>query len=218
MTPVQIKICGITNVRDAKACVELGAQLIGLNFYPRSPRYIEPNVGRQIVETLPADADAVGVFVDGNTEEIRKIAKTARVRSVQLHGNFSPETARELTSEFRVIRVFSTHPRFRPEEASLFPDCDVLIDAHHRGLRGGTGQTCDWPAARATLAFARFLILSGGLNTRNVGRAIAAVRPHAVDVCSGVERTPGVKDHRAVKNFVAAVRTAAHLTDASSAR
>ena len=218
MIPVQIKICGITNARDAKACVELGAALIGLNFYSRSPRYIEPNVGRQIVETLPADADAVGVFVDGNAEEIRKMAKTARVRCVQLHGNFSPETAHELASEFRVIRVFSTHARFRPEDVSLLPDCDVLIDAHHPDLRGGTGRKCNWPAARATLAFARFLILSGGLNTQNVGRAIAAVRPHAVDVCSGVERTPGVKDHRAVKNFVAAVRRAERLTETSTAK
>ena len=208
MIPVQIKICGITNARDAKACVELGAALIGLNFYSRSPRYIEPNVGRQIVETLPADADAVGVFVDGNAGEIRGTAKSARVRSVHLHGNFSPETARELASEFRVIRVFSTHARFRPDDVSVFPDCDVLIDAHHPDLRGGTGRTSNWPAARATLAFARFLILSGGLNAQNVSRAIKAVMPHAVDVCSGVERTPGVKDHRVIKDFITAVRAA----------
>ena len=218
MGPLQIKICGITNPTDAKACVDMGAHLIGLNFYPRSPRYIEPSVGRQIVDTLPADVDTVGVFVDGNAGEIRGTAKSARVRSVQLHGNFSPETARELASEFRVIRVFSTHARFRPDDVSVFPDCDVLIDAHHPDLRGGTGQTCDWSAAHATLAFVRFLILSGGLNAQNVGRAIAAVMPNAVDVCSGVERAPGVKDHRAVKNFVAAVRKAEHLTDASSAR
>ena len=218
MTPIQIKICGVTNARDAKACVELGVQLIGLNFYSRSPRYIEPSVGREIAEALPADTDAVGVFVDGNAEEIREAAKTARVRSVQLHGNFSPKTARELASEFRVIRVFSTHARFRPEDVSLFSDCDVLIDAHHPDLRGGTGQTCNWPAARATLAFARFLILSGGLNAQNVGHAIQAVTPHAVDVCSGVESAPGMKDHRTIKNFVAAVRRTEHLTNASSAR
>jgi len=218
MTPIQIKICGVTNARDAKACVELGVQLIGLNFYSRSPRYIEPSVGREIAEALPADTDAVGVFVDGDAEEIRKTAKTARVRSVQLHGNFSPETAHDLASEFRVIRVFSTHARFRPEDVSLFSDCDVLIDAHHPDLRGGTGQTCNWPAARATLAFARFLILSGGLNAQNVGHAIQAVTPHAVDVCSGVESAPGMKDHRTIKNFVAAVRRTEHLTNASSAR
>ena len=216
MIPVQIKICGITNTTDARACAELGAQLIGLNFYPQSPRYIKPSVGREIVESLPAETEAVGVFVDGNAEEIRETAKNARVRSVQLHGNFPPETARELASEFRVIRAFSTHSRFRPEEVSLFSNCDVLIDAHHPDLRGGTGQACDWSAARATLRFARFLVLSGGLSAQNVGGAIAAVRPHAVDVCSSVERAPGVKDHRAMKNFVAAVRRAERIADASS--
>jgi len=216
MSQVQIKICGITNARDAKACADLGAQLIGLNFYSRSPRYIECHVARKIVETLPADIDAVGVFVDANTDEIRKAAKIARLRSIQLHGNFSPEIARELADEFRVIRAFSTHSRFRPEDASLFPDCHVLIDAHDPDLRGGTGQTCDWSAARATLAFARFLILSGGLNAQNVGQAINAVRPHAVDVCSGVEEAPGLKNHRAIENLVAAVRRIERVEDTSS--
>jgi phosphoribosylanthranilate isomerase len=216
MIPVQIKICGITNTKDALACAELGAQLIGLNFYPQSPRYIDPSVGRQIVEALPADTKAVGVFVGGNTDEIRTTAKAAGVRSVQLHGNFSPEIAHELAREFRVIRVFSTHAHFRPEDVSPFSDCDVLIDAHHPDLCGGTGRTCNWPAARATLAFARFLILSGGLNAQNVGAAIQAVVPNAVDVCSGVEKAPGVKDHRAIKNFVAAVRRSKRVADASS--
>ncbi len=205
---IQIKICGITNARDAKASVELGAQMIGLNFYAQSPRYIQPKVARQIVDALPANIHAVGIFVDGNAEDIRKTANIAGVRCVQLHGNFSPEIACELASDFRVIRVFSTHARFRPEDVSLFSDCDVVIDAHHPDLRGGTGQTCDWSAARATLPFTRFLILSGGLNAHNVGRAIKAVTPHAVDVCSGVESVPGVKDHRALEQFIAAVRAA----------
>jgi len=216
MTPVQIKICGVTNPTDAKACVKLGAQMIGLNFYPQSPRCIQPNMARQIAETLPANIRAVGIFVDGNAEQIRRTANTAKVRCVQLHGNFSPETARELASEFHVIRAFSTHAGFRAEDVSLFPDCDVLIDAHHPDLRGGTGQTCNWPSARATLAFARFLILSGGLNAQNVGRAIKAVTPHAVDVCSGVEKAAGVKDHRAIEHFVAAVRRTERVADASS--
>jgi len=216
MTPVQIKICGVTNVRDAKASVELGAHLIGLNFYPQSPRYIEPKVARQIVEALPTNTVAVGVFVNGNADEIRKTATTAGLRCIQLHGNFSPEMAHELAGEFRVIRVFSTHPRFRPEDVSLFPDSDVLIDAHHPDLRGGTGRTCDWPAARATLAFTRFLILSGGLNAQNVARAIATVTPHAVDVCSGVESAAGLKDHRALENFIGAVRMAERITSVSS--
>jgi phosphoribosylanthranilate isomerase len=119
-----------------------------------------------------------------------------------------PETCRKLAQEFRVIRALRTDSRFRPEDVQLFSGCDVLIDAHHPELHGGTGQTCDWPMARATLASARFLILSGGLNARNVSDAIAAVAPHAVDVCSGVESAPGVKDRRAIERFIAAVRQA----------
>src|SRR6266567_5275155 len=208
MTPIQIKICGVRNVRDARACIELGASMIGLNFYPRSPRYIELNVARQIVEAIPRSVEAVGVFVDAPADEIRSIANAAGIRCVQLHGDFSLETCRELAREFRVIRAFCTDARFRPKETALFSECDILIDAPHPNLRGGTGLTCDWPAARTTLPFARFLILSGGLNAQNVGHAIATVAPHAVDVCSGVESAPGAKDYLAIKNFVAAVRMA----------
>jgi phosphoribosylanthranilate isomerase len=213
---LQIKICGITNLEDAKACVELRADMIGLNFYPQSPRYIEPEIARQIVETIPRSAYAVGIFVDASAEEIRKTAKRAGIESVQLHGDFSPETCRELAHEFRVIRAFRTDARFQPEDTGAFPDCDVLLDSHHAELRGGTGVTCNWSAARATLPFARFLILSGGLNAQNVACAIAAVAPHAVDVCSGVERAPGVKDYGAIRNFIAAVRRAERSVSASS--
>lgn len=216
MTSVQIKICGVTNAKDARACAELGASMIGLNFYRQSPRYIEPKVARQIVEAIPADIRPVGVFVDTSAGEVRNIANTAGIRSVQLHGNTSPKACRELAREFRVIRAFCTDARFQPEDASSFPDCDVLVDAHHPNLRGGTGLTCDWPAARATLPFARFLILSGGLNMRNVDQAIATVTPHGVDVCSSVESAPGVKDYRAIKNFITAVRMAERSLTSSS--
>ena len=216
MTPVQIKICGVTNIRDARACTELGASMIGLNFYTQGPRYIEPQAARRIVEAIPHSVQAVGVFVDAIADEIRSIANAAGMQCVQLHGDFSPETCRELAREFRVIRAFCTDARFRPKETALFSECDILVDAHHPDLRGGTGLTCDWPAARATLPFARFLILSGGLNAQNVGQAVAAVAPHAVDVCSSVESAPGAKDYRAIENFVAAVRMAERPVTASS--
>ena len=190
--------------------------MIGLNFYPQSARYIQPEVARQIVQTLPTNTRAVGVFVDGNADAIRKTANIAGLRCIQLHGKFSPDITRELAGEFHVIRAFATHTHFRPEDVALFPNCDALIDAHHPDLRGGTGQTCNWQDARAALAFARFLILSGGLNTRNVGRAIKAVAPHAVDVCSGVETAPGVKDHRAIEQFISAVRVAERSVRATS--
>ena len=216
MTPVQIKICGVTNMKDATACTELGASMIGLNFYPQSPRYIEPQAARRIVEAIPRSAQAVGVFVDSTPDEVRSVANAAGIRCVQVHGDFSPATCSELAREFRVIRAFCTDARFQPKETALFSECDILVDAYHPNLRGGTGLTCDWPAARATLPFARFLILSGGLNAQNVGQAVATVTPHAVDVCSSVESAPGAKDHRAIKNFVAAVRMAEHSAIASS--
>ena len=216
MTPIQIKICGVTNIRDARACTELGATMIGLNFYQRSPRYIEPKVARQIVEAIPRSVQAVGVFVDSTADEVRSIANAAGIRCVQAHGDFSPETCRQLAREFRVIRAFCTDARFQPKETALFSECDILVDAYAPNLRGGTGLACDWPVARATLPFARFLILSGGLNAQNVGQAIAAVAPHAVDVCSSVESAQGAKDYGAIKNFVSAVRMAEHSAIALS--
>jgi phosphoribosylanthranilate isomerase len=208
MAPVQIKICGVTNIKDARACAELGVSMIGFNFYPQSSRYIEPKLARQIIEAIPPGICPVGVFVDAGAEEIRHTAGAAGVRCVQLHGRTSPHACSELASEFRVIRAFSTDPQFQPEEVSLFSDCDVLVDAHHPNLRGGTGLTCDWLAARTTRSLAQFLFLSGGLTEQNVGQAIAAVAPHAVDVCSGVESAPGVKDHQTIEDFITAVRTA----------
>ncbi len=207
-TAIQIKICGVTTANDARACVELGADMVGFNFYPASPRYVEPAMVRRVVDALPTRTCAVGVFVDADTSEIRKLAKSAGVRCVQLHGQTTAESCSELAREFRVIRALSTDTRFEPEHAATFTHCDVLIDAYHPELRGGTGQTCDWSAARAAMRNTRFLILSGGLNAQNVGRAIAAVTPHAVDVCSGIESAPGVKDHGLLKQFIGAVRAA----------
>jgi phosphoribosylanthranilate isomerase len=208
MTPVQVKICGVTNMKDARACAELGVNMIGFNFCRQSPRYIEPKVARRIIDAIPSGACAVGVFVDASVEEIWNTAQATGIRCVQLHGYPSPDKCSALAHEFRVIRAFATHREFRPEEVSLFGDCDVLVDAHHPTLYGGTGLTCDWLAARTIRSFARFLILSGGLNERNVGQAIATVAPHAVDVCSGVETTPGAKEHSALENFISAVRIA----------
>jgi phosphoribosylanthranilate isomerase len=216
MTPVQIKICGITNNKDARACVELGVDMIGFNFYPKSLRYIEPEVAQRIIKTIPPSVCAVGVFVDAGTEEIRNTAEAAGVRCVQLHGRTSPDTCSELAREFRVIRAFSTDTNFRPEEIPLFGDCSVLIDAHHPNLRGGTGLTCDWLAARISRSFARFLILSGGLTKQNVSQAIATVAPHAVDACSGVESAPGLKDRQALEDFITAVRAANFSINASA--
>ncbi len=141
ITPVQIKICGVTNVKDARACSELGASMIGFNFYPQSSRYIEPKFARRIIDAVSPRVLPVGVFVDASAEHIRTTADAAGVRCVQLYGGTSAEICSELAREFRVIRAFSTDPQFRPEEVALFGDCDVLVDAHHPTLRGGTDSS-----------------------------------------------------------------------------
>ncbi|HYY14919.1 MAG TPA: phosphoribosylanthranilate isomerase [Chthoniobacterales bacterium] len=214
MKQVQVKICGVANVHDARACAELGANMIGLNFYRQSPRYIAPEIGREIVAAIGNDACPVGVFVEPKLDQVRELAQTVGFTAVQLHGNVSPALCDEFARDFRVIRALCTSNRFRPVEAAQFRSCDVLLDAAHPQLHGGTGITCDWSAARATLPFTRFLILSGGLSAQNVGAAIAAVQPHAVDVCSGVELAPGAKDRSAMEQFITAVRAseAAALT------
>ncbi len=205
---IRIKICGVTTIADALACATLGADMIGLNFYYGSARYIKPETARAIVEAVPSDFQSVGVFVQGDAEIIRQIAQMAGVRAVQLHGRISPDACRDLARNFRVIRAFRTDTCFQPTDVLAFRHCDILLDAPHPHLHGGTGLTCDWATARATLPYARFLILSGGLNTHNAADAIAAVAPDAVDVCSAVERAPGIKDYSAIKDFIAVVREA----------
>jgi phosphoribosylanthranilate isomerase len=207
MNRVQIKICGVTNLKDAVICADLGVEMIGLNFCHQSPRYIEPIRAHGIVGSLRDKICFVGVFADATAHEVREIASLVDLTCVQLHGNVSAETGADLTRDFRVIRAFQTNGNFNPEDATAFAGCDLLLDAHHPVLAGGTGQTCDWTAARRARPFARFLILSGGLNTNNVVEAIATVAPDAVDVCSGVEIAPGIKSRDALEDFVAGVRS-----------
>lgn len=183
--------------------------MIGLNFYPRSSRYIEPPRVREIRLAIGRSAEAVGVFVRASSDEVRRLARHCDIASVQLHGDYSPEECAELAREFRVIRVLPLTAEFRPEDAAAFRECDVLLDAAYEELHGGGGERCDWKKARAAGEYARFSLLAGGLTPSNVGEALRAVHPDAVDVCSGVELAPGVKDHTLITQFVSAVRGAA---------
>jgi phosphoribosylanthranilate isomerase len=142
MTPVQIKICGVTNVRDAKAAAELGASMIGFNFYPQSPRHIEPENARQIVEMIPRSARAVGVFVDASADEIRNTAKAAGVNSFNCTEIFA-RICRELAREFRVIRAFCTDDNSSPRTLVHFPITTFFSMRITPDLQGGTGLTCD---------------------------------------------------------------------------
>jgi phosphoribosylanthranilate isomerase len=212
MSPVQIKICGITNLEDVRVCLEAEVDMIGLNFFSRSSRYIEPRQMRVIRGAVGERAEAVGVFVQISTDEVRRLARDFQIAAVQLHGDYSPAECIELAREFRVIRALPLTAQFRPEDAAAFRECDVLLDAAYEELQGGGGERCDWNKARATGKFARFSLLAGGLTPANVAEAIRAVTPDAVDVCSGVERSPGVKDHALIAQFVSAVRGATAST------
>jgi phosphoribosylanthranilate isomerase len=208
MSPVQIKICGITKLEDVRICLETAVDMIGLNFYPKSSRHVEPQLARAIRLAIGGNAEAIGVFVHASPDEVRRIARHVDIGSVQLHGDYSPEECAELAREFRVIRALPLTEEFRPEDATAFRGCDILLDAAYEELHGGGGEQCDWNKARATGGYARFSLLAGGLTPSNVVEALRAVRPDAVDVCSGVECAPGVKDHRLITEFVSAVRGA----------
>ena len=204
----QVKVCGITNLEDALAALEAGAGMLGFNFYARSPRYVSPAEARRVVERLPEGAACVGVFVNEATpEEVERVARESGVGAVQLHGAETPEFCRALRG-LTTIKALRVGPGFTAEAASAYATDAVLLDAYVAGEWGGTGRTFDWSLARSTREAVPRLFLAGGLNPENVAAAVAAVRPFAVDVCSGVETSPGRKSLPLIRRFVEQVREA----------
>jgi phosphoribosylanthranilate isomerase len=200
----RVKVCGIRRIEDASLAVELGASALGFIFWPSSPRFVEPDRARDIVASLPPFVASVGVFVDQPADYVADVARALKLSLVQLHGR---EAVGDYVSRgLRVVKAVAVGPQTGAEQAVLrLPaDVGVLLDAHDPIRRGGTGQTIDWEQA-GRLARTRAVILSGGLNADNVKSAIAAVRPHAVDVSTGVESRPGVKDEGKLRGFFAAV-------------
>jgi len=202
----RIKICGITRREDAELAVELGASALGFNFYPRSPRYLAPAPAAEIVAKLPPTVIAVGVFADEtDTAHVASVAREARVTALQLHGPRFPENNRHLG--YPVIRAVAVDAGFKPEALCGLEAAAFLLDAFDPVSIGGTGRAIDWAKARAATRYGR-VILAGGLTPENVGEAIRQVRPLAVDVASGVELSPGVKDPDKLHAFFAAVEEA----------
>jgi len=208
--PTRVKICGITRQEDAELAVELGASALGFNFYAQSPRYLAVVLARKIIRSLPPFVMAVGVFADeSDAGHVATIANKAGVAAVQLHGPqypAQPSNASPLDS-FYLIRAIAVWDGFRPNYLKAFEANAFLLDSFDAERRGGTGKTFDWQAARDAKKFGP-IILAGGLTPENVGRAIQEVRPFAVDVASGVESAPGVKDPAKLRAFFAAVEDA----------
>jgi phosphoribosylanthranilate isomerase len=202
----KIKICGIKTADDALAAIDLGVDLIGFNFYPKSPRYVEVGVCRGIMSRVRTigRVTCVGVFVNATVDEIHATMDTCGLNLAQLHGDETVEFMETL--EEKSFKAFRGIPEsvdgFARDDAPAF-----LVDASVKGLYGGSGVTADWDGA-AKLAKTYPLLLAGGLTPENVAEAVRRVKPWGVDVASGVESAPGEKDARKMKAFVRAVRSA----------
>lgn len=200
---VQVKVCGITRAADAMAAVSLGATAIGFVFWPQSGRYVTPAVAASIARLVP-DVVTVGVFVDSSVEEVHEVADEVGLTSVQLHGDEPDDMYTQLT--YSVIRAIGVKGEKTIAKVDRVPqDVMVLLDVHDRVRRGGTGQTVDWDVA-ATIAAKRKIFLAGGLRPDNIAAAIRGVRPYGIDVSSGVEASPGIKEVGKLASLFAEVK------------
>ena len=208
-----VKICGITNIDDARAAIDAGADMLGFIFYPPSPRYVTPEQARNLVFEIrnsKFEIKVVGVFVNESLEHVCAVMATAALDLAQLHGRESPEMVRELgTRAYKSIQATdldTARTVMANYRASVNGNLPAFIaDAPPAKLPGGNGTVADWSVARE-IAKAFPILLAGGLNPENVRAAIELVQPFGVDVSSGVERAPGLKDHVKVREFINQVK------------
>ncbi|MCL5023893.1 MAG: phosphoribosylanthranilate isomerase [Nitrospirae bacterium] len=195
---VKVKICGITNIDDALAAVDAGADALGFVFYKGSPRCVTPDVARDIIRRLPPLVATVGVFVDERPDRVEKVMRDASLDIAQLHGHEAPEDCLIAGRTIKAIRVreLSDLAPLRSYRVSAF-----LLDTYAQDSLGGTGQIFNWDIAVEAKRMAR-IILAGGLNPDNIEKAVRWVRPYAVDVSSGVEEERGKKDHEKIRLFI----------------
>jgi phosphoribosylanthranilate isomerase len=201
----RVKICGITNQEDALFAADAGADALGFVFYAQSPRCIAPDRAREIILRLPPFVAKVGVFVNEELDRVREIMAHCHLDYVQLHGDETPEQVAALSP--RAIKSVRVRSAADIERLAQYQAVAYLLDAYHPTKPGGTGETWDWELATVAKRYGP-VILAGGLTPDNVADAIGRVHPYAVDVSSGVEAAPGVKDHQKVQRFIIATKGA----------
>jgi phosphoribosylanthranilate isomerase len=202
---VRVKICGVRTPEDARAAVDAGADLLGLNFHPPSPRYVEADAARRIADAVPG-TPLVGVFVDAARERVAELAETVGLAMLQFHGDESPDYCAGWDRP--VVKALRAKPGDDlVARAATYSTIDyLLLDSWLAGVPGGTGIPVDPEAARGLDAGRLFV--AGGLTPDTVGEVVRRLRPHGVDVASGVERAPGVKDHGKIQEFVRRAKAA----------
>ena len=200
---IKVKICGTTSLKDAFLAVESGADAIGFIFYKMSPRNISQKEAKEIILQLPPFIETVGVFVNETSDKINRIAEQCKLNSIQLHGEESPALCRRVKR--KVIKAFRVKNADSLKSIASYKVSGFLLDSYNDGSKGGTGQVFDWNLALRVKRQGP-VILAGGLNPYNVFTAIHRVKPYGVDVCSGVENSPGIKDHEKVRAFIKSVR------------
>lgn len=197
---VKVKICGITNSDDALKAAHYGATAVGFVFHKKSPRYVSPSKVKKIINELPPFVTPVGVFVNLNDRAIRDICRFTGIRTLQFHGNEDPGMCQRFAREYNVIKAFRVDDAFNFEQVEKYKVSGYLFDTYHESAFGGTGKQFNWELLKGK-KFARPVILSGGLNAGNIKQAIDTIQPYAVDISSGVEKSPGIKDPRLIRDF-----------------
>jgi len=203
MLIVKVKICGITNYEDAVAAMDMGADLLGFNFYPESPRFVTPQKAADIISKLPGFMDTVGVFVNASIEKIHETKEFCLLDWVQLHGDEDPQFCRSLLSHnVRTMKAIRVKDQKDIERANNFFTDAILLDAFDPARYGGTGLTFDWNIIGH---IGKRVFLAGGINPDNAAAAVK-LGVYGIDVCSGIEAEPGKKDHKKMKKLFENIR------------
>lgn len=201
---VRIKICGITRYEDARIAANLGADALGFNFFKKSPRYISPENASQIIRQLPPFISRVGIFVDEELQKVLEIAQIAGIDTLQLHGSESPGYCDQ--SPFPVLKVFSVKPDMDFSVLDTYKTAGILLDTWNGQMHGGSGKTFNWTIAKNICARFNNVVIAGGLGASNIEEALNTVHPYGVDINSGVEILPGVKNPHKMRDVMKIVQ------------